>query len=189
MPKNKTPIRERMYDFDQDMLYTILSQLISNHPELEQQIELIIDPNSVSNPIAFYKKMVTSEIKTHNYDAFPNRGMEGLERCYVKFENLESMGIYGEAWKLASAILFTIFRCEYSTKNYEELEALEMSILDKLSQDKYQSEGLDKIKIAWFKSMLINRYKTKTRQIRFIDKFDCERDKELIKSVLKILNN
>ena len=184
MAKNKISLKDRLYDFDQDMFHTILNQLIASHPELEQEIELIIDPDSVSNPIAFYKKMVTAEIKTHNYGTFPNRGIDGLNKCELKFQNLKSNRIYLEAWKLASAILFVIFRCEYSTKNEIELEELEMKVMTEISAQEFQIADLDKIKISWFKSMLINRYKTKSRQNKFINKFQSDRDRELIRFVI-----
>jgi hypothetical protein len=183
MPKNKISLKDRLYDFDQDMLHMVINQLLVNHPELETEIELIIDPNLVNNPFAFYKKMVVTEIKTHNYDTFPNKGIDGLKKCYAKFENLKSLRLYSEAWKLAAAILFVIFRCEYSTKNEIELEELEIKILDEISAGEFQSFDLEKTKKSWFKSMLINRYKTKARQNKFINKFLNEFDRSLIISV------
>lgn len=183
MPKNKIPLKERLYDFDQDMLHTIIAQILQNHPELETEIELIIDPKLVNNPFAFYKKTVVSEIKTHNYDSFPNKGIEGLNKCYVKFQNLKSLMLYSEAWKLAAAILFVVFRCEYSTKNEIELEELEIKILDDISAGDFQSFELEKIKKSWYKSMLINRFKSKARQNKFIYKFGNEHDQELIIAV------
>jgi hypothetical protein len=187
MPKNKIPLKDRLYDFDQDMLNMIINQLLLNHPELESEIELIIDPDLVNNPFAFYKKMVVAEIKTHNYDSFPNKGIDGLKKCYTKFENLKSLRLYTESWKLAAAILFVIFRCEYSTKNEFELEELEILILDEISSPEFQSFDLEKTKKSWFKSMLINRYKTKSRQNKFVNKFVNENDQALIIDVRNIL--
>jgi hypothetical protein len=187
MPKNKISLKDRLYDFDQDMLHIVISQLLLNHPELETEIELIIDPNLVSNPFAFYKKMVVAEIKTHNYDTFPNKGIDGLKKCYTKFENLKNLKLYSEAWKLASAILFVIFRCEYSTKNEIELEELEIKVIDEISKDEFQSFDLEKIKKNWFKSMLINRYKSKSRQNKIINKFVNKNDKALISGVIESL--
>jgi hypothetical protein len=169
------------------MLNMIINQLLQNHPELESEIELIIDPDLVNNPFAFYKKMVVAEIKTHNYDSFPNKGIDGLNKCYAKFVNLKSLRLYSEAWKLAAAILFVIFRCEYSTKNEFELEELEMKILEDISEGEFQSFDLEKIKKSWFKSMLINRYKTKSRQTKFANKFNNENDKELINMIQSTL--
>lgn len=187
MPKNKISLKDRLYDFDQDMLLTIISQLLQNHPELESEIELIIDPNLVNNPFAFYKKMVVAEIKTHNYDSFPNRGIEGLIKCYAKFENLKNLRLYSESWKLAAAILFVIFRCEYSIKNELELEELEIKVLDAISENEFQSTDFEKTKKSWFKSILINRYKTKSRQAKFLNKFTNQDDKKLILEIRKSL--
>jgi hypothetical protein len=188
MSKNKTPLNERLYDFDQDMLHTIINQLLQNRPELETEIELIVNPDMVDKPFAFYKKMVLAEIKTHNYDTFPNKGIDGLKKCYTKFENLKNLRLYSEAWKLSAAMLFVIFRCEYSTKNEIELEEFEIKIIDEISGGDFQSSNLEKIKKSWFKSILINRFKTRARQVKFINKFINENDQKMIYEVKNTLS-
>ena len=184
MAKSKESLKNRLLDFDQDMLYTIINELLKKHPNLQTEVELIIDPTSINNPSAYYKKIITKEIGTHNYTCFPNKGVDGLQKCFLDFKNFKSLRLYGEAWKMASAILFVIFRCEYTTKNILELEVLEMDILDELAGNEFYDFGLDKIKSAWFRTILLNRYKTKARANKFISKFQNDHDQELIVEVM-----
>ena len=191
MPKATT--REMLADCDHDMLYTVVSTLLSKYPELELEINLLIAPKSVNNPVAYYKKQITKAIDTNSWDNFPNKGIAGLNKSIQEFQNLKALKLHSEAFKLATCIIDVIFRCLSTNKNRDEIEAMEAQMLKEIQDLAFKNSAVDKIKTSWLRPKIVqiikfNSYWDYPYSVYQQDKGDLSKQRSLLAISNKFLN-
>lgn len=156
MPEKSTIIKDLLQECDQDMLYSLVCNLLSKYPELENEIKIILKPQSVSNSLVHYRKLVRDNIKTHNFANFPQKGVDGLNKTLNEIERFKTVNLYTEAWKLSSCLIEVLLKISCNSKVFVELEKVESKLMDILNDSKLSSIKVERAKTSWLKSFLKN---------------------------------
>jgi uncharacterized membrane protein YheB (UPF0754 family) len=156
MSKKLINIKTILQDCDQDMLYSVITNLLVKFPELEMEIKMLLSPESVSNSLAHYRKLVRSTIQTHNFSNFPQKGVNGLSKIITEIERFKATNLHSEAWKLASCLIEILLKINSNSKVFAEIEKVESKLIDTLNDSKFSSIVVEKAKTSWLKSFLKN---------------------------------
>jgi hypothetical protein len=132
----KPKLQQLLQEADSDQLNEILYLLVNKYRHLEDEIELILTPKSIQNPVAYYQRIVKKAIDTNSYRNFPLKGVKGLSEMVIKMELFVANKTYDEAWKIGIAILKILMRCldAGNIQHTEELFKIKNRVVTILSE-------------------------------------------------------
>ena len=122
----KPSLKSTLYDADRDQILDILLALSNKFPNLDQEIEFMLDPRAIKYPQSYYNKLVKRTIDTNSWSHFPAKGVRGLEEMLIKADKLSKIGNHTESEKLKQAIADVVTRTKrhYNQQHKDELNQI-----------------------------------------------------------------
>jgi hypothetical protein len=119
----KAKLKDKLAEASEDQLIDILDSLCSKYKFLEAEIEFVLSPKKIKETQSYYNRFVKQAIDTNSWSKFPNKGIDGLNKCLDRLRVFENVGNRLEAKKIAEAILIIINKCKskYNNHNIEDL--------------------------------------------------------------------
>jgi hypothetical protein len=156
----KSKLQQLLQESDADQLNEILYLLVEKYKYLEDEIELILTPKSIQNPLAYYQRIVKKAIDTNSFRNFPQKGVKGLKEMESKMDLFIANKTYDEAWKIGISIIRILMRCmdAGNIQHVEELNILQTSVIQKLADTNYflNQTKLGKQNLKWIGHLVAN---------------------------------